>query len=343
MISLKNKNILSILIGHKNDNYFIFVYVIIKLSKKKGENCMNFMIAILGFVLFGLGFWIKLRCLNKSMGLGVSLIGLVLFILSQAIVVIPTGYTGVKTTFGQIDEVTIQNGANFKIPFIQSIKEVNNKQQDIEFEGQVWSETSERTAIYYQGITVTYQINPEKSAWIYANISNYKDSLISGNVVESAIKESSKDFTSTDATNRGIIEPAVKENLQKSLDEKYGENVVFINKVTISSADFEEAYNQAIAEKQNAQLIYEKQQIENKKAIEKAEADAKVKETQAQAEANATLIEAQAEADANKLLNDSLTDTILREMYLNKWDGALPKVSLSNDANTMIDLNAINE
>ena len=35
--------------------------------------------------------------------------------------IIPTGYTGVKTSFGQIQETTIQSGKlNFCIPFVQS-------------------------------------------------------------------------------------------------------------------------------------------------------------------------------------------------------------------------------
>lgn len=241
--------------------------------------------------------------------------------------IIPTGYTGVKSTFGQIDETTIQNGANWKIPFIQKIEKVNNKQQDIVFDGQIWSETSERTALYYDGITVTYQINPEMSAWIYANVSNYKENLVTQTLVASAIKTSSKSLTSTDATNRGIVEPISMQNIQKALNEKYGEDVVF-----------EDSYNQAIAEKQTAQLAYEQQQIENQKKIEAAEADAKVKTTQAQGEADAAVIKAQGEADANKLLNDSLTDKILQQMYLEKWDGALPKVSLSDGTDTIVDI-----
>lgn len=264
--------------------------------------------------------------------------GLVVCIVSNSLVIIPTGYTGVKSTFGQIDQRTLQNGANWKIPFVQKIEKVNNKQQDINFEGQIWSETAERTVLYYDGITVTFQINPEKSAWIYANVSNYKDNLVSQTLVASAVKTSSKTLSSTDATNRNIIEPMTMENIQIALDQKYGEDVVNVNKVVIANADFEASYNQAIADKQTAQLAYEQQQIENQKRIEAAEADAKVKTTQAQGEADAAVIKAQGEADANKLLNDSITENILRQMYLDKWDGALPKVSLAEDSDTIVDV-----
>lgn len=276
---------------------------------------------------------------NSTAGMIIGIVlGIAFIILGNSFVIIPTGYTGVKSTFGQINEVTLQNGANFKIPFIQKIEKVNNKQQDIVFEGQIWSETSERTSLYYDGVTVTYQINPEKSAWIYANVSNYKENLVTQTLVASAIKTSSKELNSTDATNRGIIEPLSMKNIQAALDEKYGKDVVIINKVVIANTDFEDSYNQAIANKQTAQLAYEQQQIENKKKIEAAEAEAKVKTTQAKAEADAEVIKAQGEADANKLLNDSITDKILQQMYLDKWDGSLPRVSLSDKSNAIVDI-----
>lgn len=88
-------------------------------------------------------------------------------------------------------------------------------------------------------------------------------------------------------------------------------------------------------------MAYEQQQIENQKKIEAAEADARVKTTNAQAEADAAVIKAQGEADANKLLNDSLTSKILQEMYLEKWDGVLPKVTLSDGNGTMVDIGNI--
>lgn len=269
--------------------------------------------------------------------------GLILLVFSQSFAIIPTGYTGVRITFGQIDNRTVQNGFNWKIPFVQSINQVNNKQQDISYTGQVWSETAERTVLYYEGVTVTYTINPEKSAWIYANVSDYKKNLISDNLVASAIKSSSKELNSTDATNRGIIEPIAQEKIQEALDQKYGSDVVFINKVVIANTDFEESYNQAIADKQTAQLAYEKQQIENKRQIEAAEAEAQVKTTQAKAEADAAVIKAQGEADANKLLNDSITEKILKQQYYEKWDGKLPSVMNSDSSDLILDIGNVTD
>ena len=186
---------------------------------------------------------------TKKLIIAVAIIIVLALMAVSSFTIIPTGYTGVRTTFGQIDRTTLQNGFNWKIPFIQSIELVNNKQQDIDYNGQVWSETADRTAIYYEGVSVTYQINPQMSAWIYANVSDYRNSLVTTSIVSSAIKASSKTLSDVDATNRGIIEPLVMENLQKSLDEKYEPGTIIINKVVISNVDFDQSYNDAIAEK----------------------------------------------------------------------------------------------
>ncbi len=263
----------------------------------------------------------------------------VIIVAANSMKIIPTGFTGVRTTFGQISSNVVQSGLNFKIPFVQSITLVNNKQQDVTFENTISSETSERNEVFFSGITVTYQINAEKSAWIYANVSNYKNNLISESLVASALKTASKTLTPTDVTSRNILEPMVKDNIQNSLNEKYGSEVVKINKVVINNATFDEEYNAKIAQKQQAQMAYETQQIENKTAVEKAEADAKVKVTEAQADADAKLIEANAEAEANKALEESLTEQILQEMLIDKWNGELPLVSGESDL--MLDVSGL--
>ncbi|MDE7426117.1 MAG: hypothetical protein K2N51_20865 [Lachnospiraceae bacterium] len=262
---------------------------------------------------------------SKKLHILGSIAGIVIMIFAFSFTIIQTGYTGVRTLFGQVNEQTVPNGFNFHIPFVESIEKVNNKQQDITFKGKIWSETLNRTAIYYDKVTVTYQINKDKSAWIYANISNYEESLVTQSLVASAIKASSKELTDEDATNRGKIEPLSMKNIQESLDSKYGKETITVNKVVIANADFDKSYNKAVAEKQKAQLAYEKQQIENQKAIE-----------QAQAKAEAKKIEAKGEADANELLRKSLSDDIFLQMMLEKWNGELPKVV--GESNSMFDV-----
>jgi len=310
---------------------------------------LNGIFIFAGLVLVGLGIFLTVRKLMKKSKNGVvnaqkapagNLSSIILFVLgaaclifSMSFTIIPTGYTGVRVTFGQVDQRTLNNGFNFHAPFIQEIVLVNNKQQDIKFnENSISSETSERNTVIFKGITVTYQINPEKSAWIYANVTNYEAGLVNESLVASAIKTTSKTLSPVDCTNRSILEPKAKDNIQKSIDEKYGPEVVYVNKVVINDASFDAEYDEKIAKKQQAQIDYETQQIENKKNIEKAEADATVTKTNAQAKADAKVIAAKAEADSNKTISDSITDEVLQNRYYDTWDGKLPTTVVGSDA-----------
>lgn len=306
---------------------------------------MNIFFIILGIV-FAVATVVYFIFINKPkaiVGVIGAILALALIIVGASIVVIPTGYTGVKSTFGQVDPNPVPQGFSFKIPFITHVEKVNNKQQDysISEETQIWGETKSRTAIAYGGVTVTATINPEYSAWMVANISNYEDVLITEAVISSAIKTASKGLTDEEATNRDTMERLTKELIQKSLNDKFDKELVFIDKVSILNADFEESYNTAIAEKQKAQLAYEQQQIENKKAIEKAEADAEVKKVQAQGKAEAAIIAAEGEKKANELLEQSLTNKVIENKKVEKWNGVLPQVS--GDSGVMIDFTQSNK
>lgn len=272
----------------------------------------------------------KIAKLKFPWRIPVILLCLALMVFMQSFTIIPTGYSGVRTIFGQVKDTPAHIGFNWKIPFVENIETICTKQQDEKIENQIWSETKARTTIYYENVTVTYQINSERTAWIYANVADYKNNLISSDIVSSAVKTASKELDDTEATNRGTIEPLVTEKLQASLNEKYGENTLIVNKVIISNAEFEDSYNEAIAAKQQAILEQEKQETENQTKIDKAKAEAEAKK-----------IEAEGTKEANALLEKSLTDKVLMDKLLDKWDGELPTVTGENSA--MFDLSSLLE
>ncbi len=266
-----------------------------------------------------------------------------LLLIADSFKIVPTGYTGVRVRLGQVAQENISSGITLKIPFIDTVRLVNNKQQDVTIEGQIWSETSERTALYYEGINITYRINSGRSAWLVANVNDYEHTLLTSSFVSSSVKTASKLFTAIDATNRGIIEPAIAQALQASVDEKYGEDTITIIKVVVNNADYEDSYNQVIAEQQAAQIRYQTQQIENQRSIEQAEAQATVTRTSAQAQADALLIAAEAEAEANSIREESLTPNIIRYETITRWDGRLPMIQSGEDGGIipMIDMSSV--
>ena len=269
---------------------------------------------------------------KKNFGWLWRILVLIVFIVCMvnAVEVIPSGYTGVVSTFGQIQEKPMPNGFNWKIPFVQEVKQVNNKQQDIYIDGQIWSEAQDQTVVYMQGVTVTYQISPEKSAWIYANVTDYTRNLVSNTLVSSAMKMATKTLATENVTNRSIIEPVAKESLQNALDEKYGADTVHVIKVVISDMDFEQKYNDAIEARQLAKMEQERQAIENATNLAKAQAQAEAARVEAQGKADAEAILAQGKADANKILSESITSLTQMQDVIENWDGQLPSTLVSD-------------
>lgn len=287
--------------------------------------------------------------INKAPWSLLLILGIAMIIIGDSFAIIPTGYTGVRTTFGQISNETVPNGLCFKAPFVQDIKRVNNKQQDTTINATVWGETKEKTPVYATDIVVSYQIAAEKSAWLYANVSDV-DSLVNDKLVSSAVKAALIEQTVETVTNRSYIEPAVVVKLQEALDEKYGEYTVVVKTVVINDMDFEESYNRAISEKSIAAQNQQRQQIENETSVKRAEAEkqaailkaegeAESAKIAAEARAQALLIEAEAQATANKKLAESITDDIINNKLIEKWNGELPVVS--GDAGTIIDFSSI--
>ncbi len=255
----------------------------------------------------------------------VSIIGVAVFFFGNCFMVVPTGYTGVRTTFGLIDNESCKPGFNVVTPFVQTISLVNNKQQDIRFNDRIWSETKEQTVVFMEGVSVSYQINPESSAWIYANVENWVEELIDFDIVSSASKTASRAQTADVVTDRSVIEPAVKEQLQQTLDDKYGEGRVAVKTVIINNIDFEDSYNQAIAEKSNAIQRQQRQAIENQTNIDKAKAEADAARECARGDADAERIRAEGKAEANRTIANSLSEATQRQDAIEKWNGELPR------------------
>lgn len=65
-------------------------------------------------------------------------------------------------------------------------------------------------------------------------------------------------------------------------------------------------------------------------------AAANVKQIEAEAAAKAELTQTEAEAKANEMVLASLNDTILKKMYLEKWDGKLPTTSVGDSSSDVI-------
>ena len=298
---------------------------------------------------------------NKGFATIMLIIGIVGFLISGSVDFVPTGYVGIKTAFGQISGETVSSGLNVHIPFIENIHRVNCKQQEIVFEGQIWSETSERTELYVENPVIDYQIRADEASWIWQNVEEYDTQLVKRTSVESGIKASTKQYNDVDVTDRSKIEKTAKEFIQKALDDKYGKCVVDVVAVTFPNMNFSDAYNKAIEDRAQKKLAAETAEYENQRATSQKEAEAEqrkieaeskaeAKKIEAEANAEARRIEAEAEAEANRKISDSITNNILinkalenNEKYIDKWNGQTPIVTSGSDSSFIYDMKDIEE
>ena len=163
-------------------------------------------------------------------------------------------------------------------------------------------------------LTYTYQFQPDKVTKVFKEFKGQsgkevRDSFIKPNII-SWTKEGIAKYKVSDVlgAERANVNTAITEYLADKF-EPYG---ITISNVSLINITVDDATQQAINAKIQAQQNAETQKIQNQTAIDKAEADAKVKKTAAQAEADADLIKAEAEAEANKKLSSSITDELIR-------------------------------
>ena len=121
--------------------------------------------------------------------------------------------------------------------------------------------------------------------------------------------------------NRASMSPLVEDAVRNAIDEQF---YVSIQTVSITNIDFSDAFEKAVEEKMVAEQEQLKANYQNETKIAKATADAEAKK-----------ISAQAEKEANELLQKSLTDEILQEMWIEKWDGKLPS-TVAGESGSMI-------
>ncbi|HRU40132.1 MAG TPA: SPFH domain-containing protein, partial [Candidatus Goldiibacteriota bacterium] len=169
--------------------------------------------------------------------------------------------------------------------------------------------------------------DPEKVNVIYQTIGDENDVL--GDIMHPAINEVIKAACAKRNAEAILVE---REILKKDVDdafklrmEKYGIIVVDINLV---SFDFSKEFNAAIEAKQVAEQ-------EAKKALYIAK--------KAEAEAQARINQAKGEAEAQKLQKTTLSGIMIKKMWIDKWDGKLPKVIAGNSNGMILDLKSIQD
>lgn len=242
---------------------------------------------------------------------------LITILLFSSVTTIHSGQVGIRVRFGKVVNKSTKDGINFKIPLVEKIVKMNVRVQKTEVKT---SSSSKDLQEVDMSLAVNYRIDNKKAVELYKNVGVNYESVVLEPAIEESIKAVTSKYTAEELiTNRSEVSIKCMEELSKKVG-KYG---LSVNDFNITNFSFSDEFEKAIEEKQVAEqkVLTAKQELEK----EKIEAEKKI-------------VKAEAEKQANELKESSLTDNIIKEKFIEKWNGELPKVSGSNN---MLDISSI--
>lgn len=265
--------------------------------------------------------------------------------------VVPTGHTGVVTTFGRVDDVTYEAGINFVAPW-KKVTNMDNRTQKASLPLQCFSSDIQEVTLTY---TVNYQIDKANAQNIYKNIGvDYFDKVVQPKILEAVKGVFAKYNAETLIASRGILSKEIEEVLSLSLSQY---NVQLVS-TSIEDIDFTESFTDAVEAKQVAEQNKLRAQTEQEQAIIEANAKAEMKVIDADALAKSQIVAAQADAEVAKIgadaaeyqgQKDAAIMSNLGEMlqkypeliqyyYATNWDGQLPETMLSDGTSVLMEM-----
>ncbi len=280
----------------------------------------------------------------------VSAVAVAFVVALCCITTVPTGYTGIVTTFGKVENYTYDAGFHLKAPFQRVIKMDNRTQKSVE-ELQAISSDIQQVDI---SIAVNYSIDQSTAEKLYKTVGQeYYSKILYPRLLENTKAVFSK------YTAEKLV--AYRETLSSEITTLVVEDVadygITVSSIAVQDIDFTDAFTNAVEAKQVAQqnkltaqtqqdqLTMEAQQEAERQVI-KAQADAEQAKIAAQADLEVTKIQADAaeyagqkEAAKNKAIAESITPELVRYYYILQWNGILPETMLGENANVLFGIN----
>ena len=239
---------------------------------------------------------------------------------------ITTGYVGVKTRFGQVQSTMLNEGINFKIPYIEKIVLMDCRTQKTEYTMEASSKDLQKISNFK--VAINYNISKDTANQLYREVGVDYKSIIVEPAIQEAMKATIANYTAEELiTKRNEVSAFALEALTNKLQDKG----IIITSLNIIDLSFSAEFDKAVEEKQiveqqtqKAQYELEKAKVENEKKIEDAKAEAEVMRQQ----------------------NEQITDSYLRlkeienqKAMIDKWNGTLPSTMAGSDISSIFSLN----
>ncbi len=252
----------------------------------------------------------------------------VAIILTGCFSTVPTGYTGIVTTFGKVENFTLEAGFHMISP-VQDVILMDNREQKKSFTFSAFSSDIQQVDVMG---SVNYNIDKSTAMVLYKEVgTGFFDVLISPRMLENTKAVFSRYSAENLVASRDVLSTQILEKMQEDM-KPYGIRVI---SVAIEDLDFTDSFTNAVEEKQvaaqnklTAETRQEQQIMEAEAAAKRekiaAEAAAEVQRINADAEAYQIRVKAESQAEANKLISESLSRDLIDYNYAQAWDGKLP-------------------
>ena len=280
-----------------------------------------------------------------------TLILTALLIIVSCVSYVPTGHTGIVTTFGKVHDETRDAGLAIHAPWENIIK-MDNREQRVAFNLQAFSKDIQQVDI--QG-SINININKATAMILYREVGiDYVNIFVTPRIQEDVKIVIARYTAENLIENRQSASDAIYELIKEELTDK-GINVISL---ALENVDFTDAFEAAVEakqvatqEKQRAQTEQDRMTMEEeakaKRSVIIANAEDEKAKIAAQADLEVVKIQAEAalyagekEAEMNKRISEALTNELIQYYWIKQWNGKLPTVSTDN-AMPLLDMKGV--
>lgn len=263
---------------------------------------------------------------------------LVLIVFIASIRIVPTGHTGIVTTFGKVEEASLESGPNFVLPW-QKVVNLDNRVQKVNIQTEAFSSDIQQVQV---STTINYSINSQTAHTLYKTVGKYYyDNIILPRALEN-VKAVFANYTAENLiANREVLSGEIVAAMKEDM-EPYG---ITVNDISIEDIDFTEAFTDAVEAKQVAAQEKLTAQTKQEQLTMEQEAQAERDIIAAQAELEVTKIQAESayyagekEAEVNKKIAESLTPELVQYYYVQQWDGKMPSTILGEGGSFLLNI-----
>lgn len=271
----------------------------------------------------------------KNIARVIGVITCLVFIVISCISYVPTGYTGIVTTFGKVSNNTLDAGIAIHLPW-QKVVTMDNREQKVPFTLQSFSRDIQQVDITG---SINLNINKTTAMNLYREVgTRYIDVLVQPRIQEDVKIVIARYTAEALIENRQATSDSIYELIKEELSDK-GINVISL---ALENIDFTDAFESAVEakqvatqEKQRAQTEQERMTMEEEAAAKRsiiiANAEAEKSKIAAQADlevvkiqADAALFAGEREAEMNKRISEALSSDLIKYYWIKQWNGSLP-------------------